>query len=115
MAGTRLKGVHALVTGSSSGIGAAIALRVAREGANVAVHYRGHPERATAVLEQVEATGAGGFLVHGDMAKLDEVQRMIAQTIEHFGSLELLVNNAGIEKNQPFLEVTPDDFDRVLE
>lgn len=101
----------ALVTGSSQGIVCAIAIKLASEGAKVAINYRSHPEGAEATLAQIEAIGgqcftancpkSQGYTIQGDVGAIAEIQRAIAQTIEHFGKLDILVNNAGIEKHAP--------------
>ena len=109
----------ALVTGSSQGIGKAIAIRLAKAGANVVINYRSHPEGAEATVKEVEAAGgrchaAEGFSIQADLGMVDNVNRLIEQSIEHFGKLDILVNNAGIEKNAPFWEVTEDDYDKVM-
>ncbi|MHA3771003.1 3-oxoacyl-ACP reductase FabG [Verrucomicrobiota bacterium sgz303538] len=111
----RLTGTRALVTGSSSGIGAAIAVRLAQEGADVVVHYRSSPEGAHETLQQVQAAGVRSHLVRADLAKVDEVQRMVEEADAALGGLTLLVNNAGMEKNAPFQEVREEDYDKVLD
>lgn len=115
----KLEGKVALVTGSSQGIGQAIAIRLAQEGANIVINYRSHPEGAQETLAKVQAAGGKchlveGFTVQADTGMVTEVQRMIAQSIEHFGKLDILVNNAGIEKNADFWNVTEADYDAVL-
>lgn len=115
----KLAGKVALVTGSSQGIGQAIAIRLAQEGANVVINYRSHPEGAQETLEKVEAAGGKchlveGFTVQADTGLVGDVQRMVADSIAHFGQLDILVNNAGIEKNADFWNVTEADYDAVL-
>ena len=107
----KLSGKVALVTGSSQGIGKAIAIRLAKEGANVVINYRSHPEGAEETVKQVEAAGGRchaveGFSIQADLGMVDEVNRLLQQSIEHFGHLDILVNNAGIEKHAPFWDVT---------
>jgi glucose 1-dehydrogenase len=111
----KLTGKVALVTGSSQGIGQAIAIRLAEEGANVVINYRGHVEGAQDTLAQVEATGQQGIIVKADLGTVSEVCRLIAEGIAHFGQLDILVNNAGIEHNASFWEVTEADYDSVLD
>jgi glucose 1-dehydrogenase len=113
-----------LVTGSSQGIGQAIAIRLAAEGANVAINYRSNPEGAQETVNKVEASGgkcytalcpqAQGYAVRGDIGMVDEAIVAIADTIAHFGKLDILVNNAGIEKHAPFWSVTEADYDAVM-
>lgn len=116
----KLAGKVALVTGSSQGIGQAIAIRLAAEGANVIINYRSHPEGAEATVEKVNAAGGKchaveGFSIQADMSMMADVQRLVAESIDHFGKLDILVNNAGIEKHAPFWEVTEADYDKVLD
>jgi glucose 1-dehydrogenase len=120
----KLTGKVALVTGSSQGIGSAIAIKLASEGAKVAINYRSNPEGAEATLVKIEGMGGDcftancpkseGYTIQGDVGTITEIQRAIAQTIEHFGKLDILVNNAGIEKHAPFWEVTEADYDAVM-
>src|SRR5712692_3972789 len=114
----QLKGKNVLITGASSGIGQAIAVRFAAEGANVAINYRSDAEQAdaTRVMTQAARTGDGGreIIVQADVSSEEQVQRMFATTIAEFGRLDVLINNAGIQKATPSHEVTLADFDRVL-
>lgn len=111
----KVSGKIALVTGGSQGIGEAIALRLADEGADVIVNYRSHPERAAAVVKKIEQMGRRGFAVQADLGEMDAVRRLLEESLAHFERLDLLVNNAGIEKRAPFLEASEEDFDQVLE
>ena len=111
----RLQGKSALVTGSSSGIGAGIAARLAQEGANIAINFRGDREGAEATLRVVQAAGARGVIVQADVSKVADVQRLVSESVEQLGSLDVLVNNAGIEKQQAFVEVDEASYDRVLD
>ena len=97
----RLTGKIALVTGSSQGIGRAIAVRLAQEGADVAINYNRTLGGAQEALSEVEAAGRRGLIVQADLAKTADVKRLVATAIEHFGRLDVLVNNAGIETH-PF-------------
>jgi len=110
----KLEGKVALVTGSSQGIGQAIAERLAKEGADLVIDYRSHPEGAQDTLSKVEAAGRKGLTVKADLSIVNDIRQMVAQTIEHFGKLDILVNNAGIEKNASFWDVTEADYDSVL-
>ena len=110
----RLTGKTALVTGSSQGIGRAIAVRFAQEGADVVINYNRTPGGAEEVLREVEATGRRGLIVQADISNTAEVRKLVATVVEHFGQLDILVNNAGIETHAPFWEVTEEDYDRVL-
>lgn len=110
----RLSGKVAIVTGSSSGIGQSIAIRLASEGANIVVDYRSHPEGADDTKEQIEATGSKVITLHADVSKLDDTQKLVEQAWQQLGSCDILVNNAGIEKGADFWDVTEEDYDEVL-
>lgn len=121
----KLEGKVALVTGSSQGIGQGVVLRLAQEGAKVVINYRSHPEGAEETLAKVEAIGgkchmaqcpdsSKGHTIQADLGSIPEINRLIAESIDHFGQLDILVNNAGIEKHAPFWEVTEADYDAVM-
>lgn len=110
-----LWGQVAVVTGSSSGIGKAIALRLASEGAAVVVDYRGHPEGAEETLKQVTDAGGKGIIVQADVSKMADVQHLIDQAWTQLGGCNILVNNAGVEKGADFWDVTEEDYDTVLD
>jgi glucose 1-dehydrogenase len=117
-----LSGKSALVTGASSGIGQAIAIRLAEEGCDVAINYRKNLEEAKDTQEQamlkacgqVEVCGRRSLLIQGDVSQEEDVINMVNQTIQTFGKLDILVNNAGIQKESPSHEVTAKDFDTVI-
>jgi len=116
-----LKGKNVLVTGGSSGIGQAIAVRFAEYGANVAVNYLRQPEEAHDTEEQVQACvskvqqeGVRDVLVGGDVSDEEQVVAMVADAVEGLGGLDILVNNAGIQISRPSDELSSADFDRVL-
>src|SRR4051794_11491740 len=111
----RLQNKVALVTGASSGIGKAIATRFAAEGAHVAVNYRpgGKPDM-DAALAEAAAFGPTSIAVAADISKREDVERMVEQVIAQFGRLDILVNNAGIEIKKPFLEVTDEEWNKVI-
>lgn len=114
----RLKGKNVLITGASSGIGQAIAVRFAREGANVAINYRSGAEQAQRTREmsrQARANTAGTeFVVQADVADEAQVKSMFEKVLSEFGSLDVLVNNAGIQKPSASHELDTADFDRVI-
>jgi glucose 1-dehydrogenase len=116
-----LKGKNVLVTGGTSGIGQAIAVRFAEYGANVAINYLRAPEEASETEEQVHACvrkvrqeGVRDVLVGADVSNEDEVARMVAQTVDELGGIDILVNNAGIQISRPSHELSSADFDKVL-
>lgn len=110
----KLSGKVAIVTGSSSGIGQAIAIRLATEGANIVVDYRSHPEGADETRSRIEAAGAKAVVVGADVSKLPDTQNLVDQAYQQLGSCDILVNNAGIEKEAAFWDVTEADYDTVL-
>jgi glucose 1-dehydrogenase len=100
----RLENKVAVVTGSSSGIGEAIALAFAAEGAAVVVNYSRHEDSAQKVLDKIENAGGKGLVVGADVSDPKEVEAMVQQAISTFGRLDIMVNNAGMERKMPFLE-----------
>jgi glucose 1-dehydrogenase len=116
-----LQGKNVLVTGGSSGIGQAIAVRFAQHGANVAINYLRAPDEAYDTEEQVHACvhkvrqeGVQDVLVGGDVSNEDDVVRMVGEAVDGLGGIDILVNNAGIQISRPTEELSSADFDRVL-
>jgi glucose 1-dehydrogenase len=116
-----LKGKNVLVTGGTSGIGQAIAVRFAEFGANVAINYRSRPEDAAETEQQVEACvakvqrmGVKDVIVRGDVSQEEDAVGMLADTVEQLGGLDVLINNAGIQISRPSHELSAEDFDKVL-
>jgi glucose 1-dehydrogenase len=116
-----LQGKNVLVTGGSSGIGQAIAVRFAEYGANVAINYLSAPDEAEGTEEQVHACinkvqqeGVQDVLVGGDVSNEEDVVRMVGEASEQLGGLDILVNNAGIQISRPSHELSSADFDKVL-
>jgi 3-oxoacyl-[acyl-carrier protein] reductase len=109
-----LDGKVALVTGGSRGIGAAVATRLANEGAAVAITYVNARDKAQAVAKQIEADGGRALVIQADNADPAAVTGAVARTVEQLGSLDILVNNAGIFIGGPLAEITPDQVDRIL-
>jgi glucose 1-dehydrogenase len=110
----RLAGKKALVTGSGRGIGRAIAVRFAREGADVVINDLDIQGEARQTMAEVEAAGRRGILIQADLSRTDEARRLIDEAFRRLGPLDILVNNAGIEKQAPFVEVKEEDYDQVL-
>src|ERR1043166_3223839 len=108
------KGKVALVTGSSQGIGQAIAVRLAQDGANIVIDYRSHSEGAEETRRQVEAAGAKGVVVQADLSSVEQIRYLVESGVKTFGAIDILVNNAGIEKRKDFWEVTEDEYDAVM-
>jgi len=116
-----LQGKNVLVTGGSSGIGQAIAVRFAEYGSHVAINYLTTPDEAAETEEQVQACvqkvrqkGVRDVLVQGDVSKENDVVRMVEQTVEELGSIDVLINNAGIQISRPSHELSQADFEKVL-
>jgi glucose 1-dehydrogenase len=116
-----LEGKNVLVTGGSSGIGQAIAVRFAEYGANVAINYLRTPDEAAETAEQVHACvakvqreGVRDVIVGADVSNEDEVVRMVRETVDQLGSVDVLINNAGIQISRPSSELSSADFDRVI-
>ena len=110
----KLDGRVALVTGASKGLGAEIAIEAAREGANVIINYHSDEAGARETLAAVEETGRQGMVVGADVGKKAAVDQMVAEGIERFGKIDVLVNNSGIALWKPFLELDEDNWDRTL-
>jgi glucose 1-dehydrogenase len=111
----RLEGKVAVVTGSGSGIGQAIAERLAAEGANLVIDYRSHIEQAQGTQQKITAAGGKSILVQADVSVIADGQNLIAQAWQQLGSCDILVNNAGVEKAADFIDVTEADYDAVLD
>ena len=109
-----LQGKNALVTGASRGIGRAIAIELARQGANVAVNYAGSEARAEAVVQEIEQMGLKSFKVQADVANESDVKEMVKAVTSKFGSLDILVNNAGVTKDNLLMRMKEAEFDQVI-
>jgi len=112
-----LKGKNVLVTGASTGIGRATAVRFAAEGANVAINYSrsaSEAEETRRMCHAARAKGGGEIVIQADVADEAQVKAMFAKTLEAFGGLDVLINNSGIQKESPSHELEMSDFDRVI-
>jgi 3-oxoacyl-[acyl-carrier protein] reductase len=107
-------GKTALVTGSSSGIGAAIAVELAARGARVAIHYRGNAEGAEATAAAIRAAGGDCKLYQADVSVVDEAAQLVKRVQEELGGLDILVNNAGTTRDNLVLTMSEEDWDRVI-
>jgi glucose 1-dehydrogenase len=104
----------AIVTGGNSGIGRAVAVELARQGANLVIDYVSHPEAADAVEKEIEALGASVIGVDADVSKMADLERLVQATVDKFGRLDIMVNNAGVETRTSILDTTEDQYDKVL-
>ncbi|GHO69681.1 glucose-1-dehydrogenase [Ktedonobacter sp. SOSP1-52] len=105
----------ALVTGADSGIGRAIALLFAREGASVVVNYAHNEQKASEVRNMIEQQGGTCFVQQADISQYQQAQGLAQRAVKQFGRLDILVNNAGMEIHSPFLDVNEEQFDRVVD
>lgn len=116
MANGNLSGKVALVTGSSRGIGKAIALRLGQDGANVVVTYAGNKDKAEEVVSEIKANGSEAIGIQVDMRNLDDVRNLFQQTLAHFGQLDILVNNAaGKNIFKPTADMTEAEYDSMFD
>lgn len=111
----RFSGKVALVTGASRGIGRGIAVRLAREGASVAINYRSDEAAARTTADECEAAGARAFVVQGDVSVAAEAASIVSATASELGGLHILVNNAGISADMLTMRLSESDWDRVLD
>jgi glucose 1-dehydrogenase len=110
-----LKDKVAVVTGGNSGIGKAIVLELARQGANITVDYVSHPEAADELEKQCASLGAQTIGVDADVSQVADLERLIATTVKAFGRLDIMVNNAGIETRTSLLETSEKQYEKVLQ
>jgi len=108
-------GKTVIVTGGSRGIGRAIALDFAKAGANVVVNYNRSADKAEEVVKEVEALGTKGLAVQCDVSKQDDVDKLLKEAVDTFGTVDFLINNAGVTKDTLILRMKEDDWDRVLD
>ena len=109
-----LRGQRALVTGGSSGIGAAVCRALAAAGARVVVNYLSNREEADLLVNEIVADGGEAMAIQADVSREDDVQRMFNQIVEEWGSIEILVANAGIQRDAPFHKMTLEQWDTVM-
>jgi len=109
-----LEGKVALVTGGSIGIGTAISLDLARNGADVALTYRKHKEEAEAIAKEISAMGRRGQAYQIDISDFDESQKLVEKVVEEFGHLDILVNNAGMNWDGVIWKMTEEQWDKVI-
>lgn len=109
-----LKNKVAIVTGGNSGIGQAIALELARQGASIVIDYVTHPDATIALERQIASLGEQSIGVDADVSRLADLQKLADAAVKKFGRLDIMVNNAGIETRTSVLETTEDQYDRVM-
>lgn len=109
-----LEGQVAIVTGASSGIGAGVAMALARAGARVVINYSSSAEKAAKVLEDVRAIGSEAIVFQADVSHEDQVKSMFQETIDRFGTVDILINNAGLQEDSPFHDMTLEEWNHVL-
>jgi len=110
-----LEGKNAIVTGGSIGIGTALALALAKAKANVAINYRRHADEANAVVSEIEKMGRKGMAIQADVSSFEEAQAMVNKVIEEFGSIQILVCNAGINRDGAIWKMTEEQWDLVID
>ena len=110
----KLKGKVAIVTGGNSGIGAAIVLEFARQGANIVIDYRSRPEATEALEKQVAALGNCAIGIRADASKVADLQMLVDEAVKEFGRIDIMVNNAGVETRTSVLETTETQYDSVI-
>lgn len=110
-----LEGKIAVVTGASRGIGRAIAIRLAGEGATVVINYNGSKEKAEEVKREIEGAGGKAAVCQCNVADFDQCQAFIQKVIDEFGRIDILVNNAGITRDGLLMKMSEEDFDQVIE
>lgn len=111
----KLKGQSALVTGASSGIGKAVAIALANDGANVVINCSSHPERGREVADDIKANGGSAMVYQADISKEEEVQAMFEAMYAAFGTIDILVNNAGLQKDSSFVDMSLADWQKVID
>jgi NAD(P)-dependent dehydrogenase (short-subunit alcohol dehydrogenase family) len=110
----RLQDKVAIITGAATGIGQAIAVRFAREGASVVVDYFGNPEAANRTAQEIKSFGGQTIAVAADVSKPADVQNLIESTVREFGRIDIVINNAGIERKSVFVDYPLEDLQKIL-
>src|SRR5712692_6483005 len=110
----KLEGKIAIVTGASDGIGRAIAERLAQDGATLVVNYGKSADKAKTVVSGIVSRGGNAVSIQADMSKVSDARRLVRETVQRFGRLNILVNNAGMFMYKPLVETTEEEFDRMF-
>src|SRR3954447_10169280 len=111
----KLQGRNALVTGSDQGIGQSIALKLAEEGADVVINYRKNRDGGEQTGKQIRGMGRRCSVIQADVGKIDDARRLVEEATTALGQIDVLVNNAGIEKRASFIDITEEDYRAVIE
>ncbi|MFC5603031.1 3-oxoacyl-[acyl-carrier-protein] reductase [Sporosarcina koreensis] len=111
----RFEGKTAIVTGASRGIGREIAILLGQEGARVAVNYSGSKEKAEEVVELIKQSGGDAFAIQANVSDAEQVKQMIDETLKSYGSIDMLVNNAGITRDNLLMRMKEDEWDDVID
>jgi len=111
----RLEGKSAIVTGSGRGIGRAVAIKFAQEGADVVVNYTQRPDTANETAREIEKLGRQAVVVKADVSKKENVDNMVKTALERLGKIDILVNNAGISKPAMLYKMTEEEWDKVVD
>ncbi|HEV7349538.1 SDR family oxidoreductase [Telluribacter sp.] len=111
----KFQGQVVIVTGASSGLGQACAIHLGSLGAQVVVNYRSGDEEAEETLQEIKKRGGSGFTVQGDVSKEEDVKGIFQRTITEFGKLDVLVSNAGLQVDAPFLDMTLEQWQKVID
>jgi glucose 1-dehydrogenase len=110
----KLEGKTVLITGGGQGIGQGIAYRLAEEGANIVIDYVGNPQSANDTVAQIQKGGRKALAVVADISSVDQIHAMMKQAVDYFGAVDVLINNAGVEKHASIWEASEHDYDLVL-
>ena len=113
--GSKLKGQSALVTGANSGIGKAVAIALANNGASVVVNYVTRPDAAQAAVDEIKSSGGNAIALQADVSKEDQVQSMFQDMFKEFGTIDILLNNAGLQQDAPFEQMTLAQWQLVID
>jgi glucose 1-dehydrogenase len=112
--GLRLRDKVAIVTGGDTGIGKAICVAMAREGAKVVIDYHGEQGPASKLVREIESFGGTACEIGADVSKADDVRRLLDSTVSRYGKLDIMVNNAGIEQQHPFVEMPLEAYEKTI-
>ncbi len=111
----RLLGKNALITGAARGIGRSLALKLADEGANIVVNYTSSEQAALDLVAILEAKGVKAVAIKGDVSCSSDAEKLVDGALQHFGSIDILINNAGITRDNLLIRMKEEDWDRVME